>query len=71
MSSKSNCVRFATWARIGESSSTMVELSAGTAGAGLEGLKNSESPPSFRSNTVGIVMPPAGPKVADLSPESI
>lgn len=56
---------------MGESSSTIVELSPMGAGTGLEGRKNSESPDSFRSITVGIVIPPAGPKVADLRLDSI
>lgn len=38
---------------------------------GLDGLKNSESPDSLRSKTVGIVIPPAGPNVADFKPESM
>lgn len=37
----------------------------------MEGRKNSESPDSFRSSTVGTVIPPAGPKVADLSEDSM
>lgn len=41
------------------------------AAAGLVGRRISDSPDSFRSRTVGIVIPLAGPKVADLRPDSI
>jgi hypothetical protein len=36
-----------------------------------DGRKNDDSPLSFRSRTVGIVIPPEGPKVADLMAESM
>src|SRR4051812_5975134 len=51
---------------MGESSSVMVVLSPGTLAAGRGGRKNVDSPVSFRSKTVGIVMPPGGANVADL-----
>lgn len=48
----------------------MVEPSS-EAPVGFEGRKKEERPDAFRSNTVGIVMPPAGPNVADFRPVSI
>lgn len=39
--------------------------------AGLGGRRKEDNPVSFLSSTVGIVMPPAGPNVADFKPESI
>lgn len=38
---------------------------------GRAGRRKDERPDSFRSSTVGIVMPPTGPNVADLRPDSI
>lgn len=49
----------------------MVEPHVGGGAGGLDGRKNSERPDSLRSRTVGMVMPPAGPKVADLRVESM
>lgn len=37
----------------------------------LDGRSTSESPDSFRSSTLGKVMPPGGPNVADLRPEDM
>lgn len=55
--------------RIGDSS-RIVEFSPEPS-AGRDGRKKDDRPVSFRSSTVGIVIPPAGPKVADRRPESI
>src|SRR5690348_2295685 len=63
-------MRFAICGRIGESSSLIVELLPGPS-TGRDGRKKDESPDSFRSSTVGIVIPPAGPKVADRRPDSM
>ena len=38
---------------------------------GRDGRKNVDNPLSFRSKTVGIFIPPGGPNVADLRPESM
>ena len=46
------------------------DFSVGGGGA-FEGRKNSDRPDSFRSSTVGIVMPPGGPKVADFKEDSM
>lgn len=48
----------------------MVELSPGTI-VGRAGRKKEERPDSFLSSTVGIVIPPGGPNVADCIPDSI
>lgn len=67
----SNVVRLATCDRIGESSSAIVASRLWVFATGRGGRRNVDRPLSFRSSTVGIVIPPTGPKVADLRPESM
>ena len=56
---------------MGESSSVMVVSSVDDCMPDLLGRRTSERPDSLRSRTLGKVIPPGGPKVDDLRPESM
>lgn len=67
----SKAALFATCALIGDPSSGITSVAPAGGEFGFDGRRNSERPDSFRSSTVGMVMPPAGPNVDDFSPWSI